>query len=142
MAETQVLEPEILTAVTKAVSRTPVPAEPTDIDPTARLCLTCNRVALPSNRRCARCAEAEQETKDILAAAAERISRRALEYADIHLTAAQVAASKGNADPSQWALLHTRSVQPVETKSTGGPAVTVQIGMILPGLPGATSSQS
>jgi hypothetical protein len=142
MAETQVLEPEILTAVTKAMTRASERAEPTDIDPTARLCLTCNRPALPSNRRCARCAEAEQETKDILAAAAERIQRRAVEYADIHLTAAQAAASKGNAEPSQWALLHTRSVQPVETKSAGGPAVTVQIGMILPGLPGATASQS
>lgn len=54
-------------------------------------------------------------------------------YAELHYLAAINAAEKGNAEPCEWALSHTRAVQPLE-KSDVGPRISVQVGVLLPGL--------
>jgi orotate phosphoribosyltransferase-like protein len=54
------------------------------------------------------------------------------EYADLHLEAARIAASKGKAEASQWALERGGVVKPPESESSKG--VRVQIGIALPGL--------
>lgn len=66
-------------------------------------------------------------------AAKQLIDANALRYAELHMRAAEKAADKGDAEPTQWALEHLGVVEPLERKgpSTG---VVVQIGMVLPGL--------
>ena len=43
------------------------------------------------------------------------------------------ASKKGDTRPAEWALAHTRAVQPIE-KGDSGPRISVQVGIALPGL--------
>jgi hypothetical protein len=56
------------------------------------------------------------------------------DYAKLHRVAAEVAARKGDASPIHWALERTGVVEPKPAAGSGGPAFTVQIGVVLPGL--------
>jgi len=131
------LAPELLDAVRLAARGVRTAELVPESENPAALCLSCNNPASRMDGRCAACATIIRETKDIVADGQARMARRALEYADLQFDAAKRAAAKGDATPAQWALLHTRVVAPVEAKSTGGHQVIVQVGMILPGLPGA-----
>ena len=61
------------------------------------------------------------------------LGKRAETYADMHLVAAREAAKKGISAPCEWALLHTRTITPLE-KGDVGPRISVQVGIALPGL--------
>jgi hypothetical protein len=71
--------------------------------------------------------------------AREFLTGKADQYARLHLEAAGIAASKGDARPSEWALDRLGVVEPPRVQGSAG-GVQVQIGVLLPGLPGSTVS--
>jgi len=63
------------------------------------------------------------------------LHQHAEEYARLHMKGARVAARRGDTRPADWALLHTRTVDPVSKEGeSGSPRVVVQVGFALPGL--------
>ena len=134
----EALSPELMDIVQRATAPAPLVTgelvEPKEIE--GRLCLTCNNPSTRSDGRCARCATTIRKGSDILADAAARMANRGIRYADLHLEAAERAAAKGDAGPAQRALEGLGVLKPTERQGSG-PQVVVQIGMILPGLPGA-----
>lgn len=62
-------------------------------------------------------------------------------YAKLHLSAAKVAAENGNATPAQWALERLGVVEARESliKRPEGNGLTIQLGVMLPGLPNQTT---
>lgn len=78
-----------------------------------------------------------KDNPDVLAKALQTASRDlsllAPAYAELHYLAAQNAAIKGNAEPCEWALTHTRAIAPIE-KQDSGQKVQVNVGIVLPGL--------
>jgi hypothetical protein len=71
----------------------------------------------------------------VLAGARSLLASRAGTYADLHLDAARVAALKGDARPSEWAMDRLGVVEP-RREDAGSGKVQVSIGVVLPGLPG------
>lgn len=72
--------------------------------------------------------------------AVQRARRKLLKLAPTfidHLeTASKIASQKGDATPAQWAILHTRTIQPVMTSASGksdGSGVVVNIGVKVSG---------
>jgi hypothetical protein len=65
-------------------------------------------------------------------------------YAELHLTAAEVAAANGDARPAEWALQAVkgekgeRVVDPPKAENTGGGGIKILIGVNMGGLPAAT----
>jgi ribosomal protein L37AE/L43A len=105
----------------------------------------CEACAASATRRigdawlCASCAAQTLDAKSIKAAAREYLSRKSLVYARLHEHGATVAAMKGDTRPAEWALLHSRTVDPIDTDTAAGPKVAVTVGFVLPGLPGSVS---
>lgn len=69
-----------------------------------------------------------------IAKAQRKLIRHAPDYVDAMMAAVRIAAAKGDAGPAQWAILHTKIVQPVNTSAEpvkGG--VTVNIGVKVSG---------
>jgi DNA-binding CsgD family transcriptional regulator len=62
------------------------------------------------------------------------------EYARLHLTAAGIAAAKGDSRPAEWAMERTKVVEP-KAQATENKGLTVQIGVLLPNL-GTSASLS
>jgi hypothetical protein len=62
-----------------------------------------------------------------------RLQARQVAYTDLHFEAAAIAAARGDSRPAEWALLHGRSIEPVEKKGEAF-GVVVHVGAILPGL--------
>ncbi len=55
-------------------------------------------------------------------------------YADLHLVASKNAAQKGDAKPIEWAMLHTRTVEPIaEAKGSPASGTTINIGVKVSG---------
>lgn len=82
--------------------------------------------------------------------ARQRLQERAVLYADIHFQAAQVAATKGDAEPAQWALERItapaengkgveRVVQPLKSGEEQSRMPTVNIGLALGGMAAGAS---
>jgi len=66
--------------------------------------------------------------------AARKLSRLAPSFVDILYTAAKNAAAKGDAGPSQWALLHSRAIAPLITgPSSDKGQLTVNVGVRVSG---------
>lgn len=127
MIEAELLPDTISDAVSKAISR-PEPLGPHD-----GTCLDCTRDATQSDDRCI--VHTKLRLPSITPAKRARgvLDGNMLRYAALHLDAAEKAAAKGDAEPSQWALLHGGAVEPVEKKQ-GPVGVQVFVGMTLPGL--------
>lgn len=92
----------------------------------------CTRRAARSDGRCSR-----HSGLRLTLAEKKNLARRIVEedqakYAQLHWRAAVIAAGKGDATPAQWALLHGKTVEPLEKKGDSG--VTVNVGVVLPGL--------
>ena len=97
----------------------------------------CDRDASRPDGYCARHSNVRRTISANVEVAREILLKNQRRYAELHMQAATVAASKGLAEPAQWALLHGRAVEPVQ-RDSNGPSVIVQVGVAtLPGLPGS-----
>ena len=90
----------------------------------------CTRPATRSDGRCSR-----HSLYRLTVAEKKRLAKVTLDedqakYARLHLIAAVNAAAKGDATPAQWALLHGKTVEPLEKKGDTG--ITVNVGVMLP----------
>lgn len=125
--EAELLPETVSDAVSKALMRPDASLVP---DGT---CLDCSRDATQSDDRCI--VHTKLRLPSITPAKRARgvLDGNLLRYAQLHLDAAEKAASKGDAEPSQWALERTGAVEPIEKKqiNTG---ITVMVGCLLPGL--------
>jgi len=97
-------------------------------------CADCDRPATRQDGRCGRHSGFRMTAKAKQAMAEELVKRNAIKYAKLHMQAAERAALKGDAEPSQWGLLHSRAVQPVQEKAAANVGVQVYVGTVLPGL--------
>lgn len=73
--------------------------------------------------------------EEIRLMAKEKNARSMLQSERNRQVAEDVASLKGDAGPAQWNLERNKVVEPVKGDGPGG--ITVQVGVILPGLPGA-----
>jgi hypothetical protein len=106
--------------------------------PARRICVMCekegeNTPAKYSDGLCDKHSEYQFTTGEIRRAAREHLERDGVKYAELHMQAAEVAAKRGRSRPMEWALLHTRIVEPV-AKEDGASGVVVNVGVVLPGL--------
>lgn len=125
-------------AASRALMRSE-PQEPREEKrPARRVCVMCekdgeNTPALFSDGMCEKHSEYQYTTGEIRRAAKAHLERDAVKYAELHMQAAEVAAKRGRSRPMEWALLHTRTVEPVQKESNGS-GVVVNVGVVLPGL--------
>lgn len=80
-----------------------------------------------------------------IVSAAQRLAERSEEYTDMHFVAAKIAAAKGDAAPSQWALERIsaegeegkgriRIIEPLKTEGDAPQMPTINIGLALGGI--------
>ncbi len=105
-----------------------------ELKPVERICKEkgCTRRATRSDGRCGRHSGLRLSRSAKQALARRIVEEDQAKYAALHWRAAVIAAAKGDATPSQWALLHGKTVEPLEKKGDSG--VTVNVGVVLPGL--------
>lgn len=61
--------------------------------------------------------------------ARRKVLKDAPTYAEHLLAASAIAASKGDSSPAQWALLHTRAIQPITNGVQSNNGVVVNVGV-------------
>jgi hypothetical protein len=65
----------------------------------------------------------------------KKLLKNAPDYVDIHLAAARNAAERGDSKPAEWAILHTRTVEPIAEKGSSATAgTTINIGVKVSGV--------
>lgn len=74
--------------------------------------------------------------------AARNLAKLTPEFVSLLYTAAKNAAQKGDAGPSQWALLHSRAVQPLATQGVTASGVTINLGVKVSGTDTAIGAQA
>jgi hypothetical protein len=99
-----------------------------------KLCLECDKPASRQDGRCATHSGFRLTRAAVRKAAAEKLERDQLHYARLLRRGAEIAASKGDTEPAQWALIHGGSVKPVEKTAQTQVGVQVFVGAVLPGL--------
>ena len=120
---------ELATIPTKALDE--------ELRPANVLCGTegCQRLARHSDGCCSLHSRFVSTPKSIVAEAGDHLLRNQVRYARLHYKGAKIAAAKGDTRPAEWALIHSRAVQPVEkTVSSTNVGVQVYVGALLPGL--------
>ena len=105
-----------------------------ELKPVRAACPDCGRPATRTDGKCSKHSGLRLTTKARQEAAAEAMRRDAQWYRKQHRQATERAAAKGDAEPAQWALLHTGVVKPVAEKSAPSVGVIVNVGTVLPGL--------
>lgn len=103
----------------------------------------CTRVATRPDKKCYRHTAIGLTADEIEARRREIATRLEIERLESAYTsesnrqlAESNAALKGDSRPAEWNLLHTGVVKPVAKETGGAGSITVQVGVILPGLPG------
>ena len=100
-------------------------------------CPDCENVGDQPDGACSEHTTYGKTADEIKAMAREKQARSSLQSERNRQLGESIAALKGDTRPSEWNLLHTRTVEPL--KSDLGPSgVTVIVGTMLPGLPGST----
>ena len=100
------------------------------------LCLDCDLPATRMDGCCAEHTSYGRTAGELKAMAAERVALGALKSARNRELGETVAALKGDTRPAEWNLTHgTKTIEPI--KDAGPAGIIVQVGVILPGLPGS-----
>lgn len=106
-----------------------------ELKPARVQCTECEKTATRSDGRCATHSGFRLLTHEVVKESGDFLKRNSRKYARLHLRAAEVAASKGDGRPAEWALLHTETVKPIEKQAAAGSGGTiVNVGVVLPGL--------
>jgi hypothetical protein len=133
---------------TKTIDAVALVAESTDLVPVAgrevayQNCIFpgCPNIASRSDQKCARHSRLHLLTKHVVEEVEEKLKTFSPEAADLVLEAARNGAAQGDHKAAAWILVHAGVVKPVAPEPRGSGAtngLTVHVGIILPGLPGA-----
>lgn len=76
--------------------------------------------------------------KEVISAAREAFALRAGEYVELHFEGAQVAASKGDTGPAEWALsrIVEQGTRVVDSEKAGATGPSLNIGVMVGGVRG------
>jgi hypothetical protein len=101
-----------------------------------RVCPECGKPARMSDGRCVRHSVLRYTQAEVQRRAKRMMAQRTVAYANLHFTAAKVAAVKGDSKPAMEGLVWGGVVEPVapKTEARGAGGVTVYVGVKLPGL--------
>ncbi len=133
---------DVFEAITIASETVPLPTV-REIPRTRCAHVGCDSLAAQSDRKCYKHSKYHLVSSSIVEEVNERLKSFAPEAADLAMEAARAGAANGDHKAAAWILTHSGVVKPVgpaPAGPTGGPGLVVQVGIILPGLPGAETT--